>query len=153
MTQVLIWQAVAIISAATSARVLAGLKGVSNKQILRVVRPPLRRRKLRRPQALAVSRWFFCGVVSGILARIGLSDRLESVTHVAGGHGAGFRCLPHSTLLAGRSHVVAMNKLIHCSVCSFSVLARSRVRWYEWPIILLGLRPYRCQSCQRRFWC
>lgn len=37
-----------------------------------------------------------------------------------------------------------------CFYCFRQGLARSRIRWYDWPLLALLLRPYRCIGCGRR---
>ena len=40
-----------------------------------------------------------------------------------------------------------------CSRCSSHGALRSRVRWYERSLVVATrIRPYRCFTCQRRFW-
>jgi hypothetical protein len=41
----------------------------------------------------------------------------------------------------------------HCAYCQSSRVSPSRVRWYDyWQGPLHGDVPFRCHSCQRRFW-
>lgn len=35
----------------------------------------------------------------------------------------------------------------YCRSCSTQKLVQSRYRWYEWPMALLLLRPYKCPHC------
>src|SRR5262245_39579989 len=37
-----------------------------------------------------------------------------------------------------------------CFFCFRHGLAPSRMRWYDWPLLLLLLRPFRCWGCGRR---
>src|SRR5262245_23130335 len=37
-----------------------------------------------------------------------------------------------------------------CFFCFRHGLTASRIRWYDWPLLLLVLRPYRCLGCGRR---
>lgn len=39
-----------------------------------------------------------------------------------------------------------------CPRCVAQPLAPSRVRWYEYPILLTRSRPHRCPLCYARFW-
>ncbi|MBS0210041.1 MAG: hypothetical protein JSS27_13920 [Planctomycetes bacterium] len=41
---------------------------------------------------------------------------------------------------------------ICCPTCSYSEVRRSRPRWFELPLMILFLQPFRCVCCQRRFW-
>jgi len=38
-----------------------------------------------------------------------------------------------------------------CPSCGSDNVHRSRRKWYERPISLIGIRPYRCYHCDRRF--
>lgn len=38
----------------------------------------------------------------------------------------------------------------HCGACGSDLLVRSRMRLWEWPLLLLLLRPVRCRTCGRR---
>ena len=37
-----------------------------------------------------------------------------------------------------------------CRHCGSDDLHRSRLRFYDLPLLLLFLRPYRCEACGRR---
>ena len=39
-----------------------------------------------------------------------------------------------------------------CPECRDLKVGRSRLRWYERPVGLLPVRPWRCRHCMRRFW-
>jgi hypothetical protein len=38
-----------------------------------------------------------------------------------------------------------------CPHCGSKKVHRSRRRWYEYPMRLIGIRPYRCHQCCERF--
>jgi hypothetical protein len=38
-----------------------------------------------------------------------------------------------------------------CPHCPYAFVAPARFRWYEWPMALVLRRPYRCQTCQNRY--
>jgi hypothetical protein len=42
--------------------------------------------------------------------------------------------------------------VVRCPSCICPLAYRSRYRWYEVPLWLLRLRPFRCSHCYRRFW-
>jgi hypothetical protein len=39
----------------------------------------------------------------------------------------------------------------NCPGCPLGDIARSRWRWFELPLVLLLMRPYRCVYCGKRF--
>jgi hypothetical protein len=41
--------------------------------------------------------------------------------------------------------------MFRCPNCINKRANPSRRRWFEWPLLLLLLRPYRCAHCSRRF--
>jgi hypothetical protein len=44
-------------------------------------------------------------------------------------------------------------KTLRCPGCfANEELHRSHLRWWDIPLRLLGMRPYRCLSCNRRFY-
>jgi hypothetical protein len=54
--------------------------------------------------------------------------------------------------LAAREEPTAMGlHLDHQCPCCFRPLVHSRFRWYEWPLVCLLLRPFRCPSCLQRY--
>ena len=38
-----------------------------------------------------------------------------------------------------------------CPRCKFGHLYRDPLRWWDWPGVLVGVKPYRCDVCHRRF--
>jgi hypothetical protein len=38
-----------------------------------------------------------------------------------------------------------------CPACGSTKVHRSHRKWYERPMKLIGVRPFRCHSCQHRF--
>ena len=40
---------------------------------------------------------------------------------------------------------------IVCRRCRCEEVRVSHRRWYEYPLSLIGLAPFRCMACQRRF--
>jgi DNA-directed RNA polymerase subunit RPC12/RpoP len=38
-----------------------------------------------------------------------------------------------------------------CPHCNSHVVRPEPFRWYEWPLALLFLHPYRCRRCGSRF--
>jgi hypothetical protein len=40
----------------------------------------------------------------------------------------------------------------HCSNCRSTKTTPSRVRWYERWRTRIGMAPYRCHDCNKRFW-
>ena len=43
-------------------------------------------------------------------------------------------------------------KALQCPSCLVADdLRRSHMRWHDWPLRLMGLRPYRCLACNTRF--
>jgi hypothetical protein len=38
-----------------------------------------------------------------------------------------------------------------CPACGSTKVHRSRRKWYERPMSLIKVRPYRCHACQHRF--
>jgi hypothetical protein len=41
---------------------------------------------------------------------------------------------------------------IVCSHCRCSQVRFSHRRWYEYPLGLLHIMPFRCMACERRFY-
>ena len=45
------------------------------------------------------------------------------------------------------------DRLMRCPACGSMYTAKSRIRWWERPLLsLTGRRPYRCVSCRWRGW-
>jgi hypothetical protein len=43
-------------------------------------------------------------------------------------------------------------KTLHCPSCfDGDDVKRSRMRFQDWPLRLIGVRPYRCMLCNQRF--
>ena len=38
-----------------------------------------------------------------------------------------------------------------CPSCGSKRVHRSHRKWYELPMKLIGIRPYRCHECRKRF--
>lgn len=38
-----------------------------------------------------------------------------------------------------------------CPVCPYAFVAPAHFRWYEWPLVLVLRRPYRCRECNTRY--
>jgi len=60
-----------------------------------------------------------------------------------------------SPMVAPNTHDQRTERVIseplRCPRCQGCEIARSRRRWYEEPLGLVGLRPFRCRSCYCRF--
>ncbi len=42
--------------------------------------------------------------------------------------------------------------MIVCPLCRTPTTHRSKARFYDFPLLLIFLRPYRCMSCYKRFY-
>lgn len=91
-----------------------------------------------------------CGIY---LTRRTLADRTRFFSD-------NFRCLLHvadDNLSSARRFLIRIKKQVVmqapcCPQCAYSVVVPTRTRWFDWLLMLMLVRRYRCNACREPFY-